>query len=123
MKKKDMFFLIITLVLCVFLFSVKLTGLAAHMVAGCMLLIVVVKHICKNLLRVQYMPNKMKVVDIVLLISIVLLFVSGMLAHMWSSIIAIKIIHGLSGIVFCVGVIIHAIQHKTKRKRVAKNVS
>lgn len=122
-KKKDAIFLIITLILCVVLFLVKLTGLAVHMVAGCLLLIVVVKHVCKNMLKMQYMPKKIKAVDMMLLISILVLFVSGMLAHMWSSIVVIKIIHGLSGIVFFVGVIIHAMQHKPKRKGAVKNVS
>lgn len=122
-KKKDTIFLLITLILCAVLFSVKLTGLAVHMVAGCMLLIVVVKHVCKNMLKMQYMPQKIKVVDRVLLISIIILFVTGMLAHMWSNMIVIKVIHGLSGIVFCVGVIVHAVQHKPKRKGAVKNVS
>ncbi len=122
-KKKDTVFLLITLVLCVVLFLVKMTGLAVHMVAGCMLLIVVVKHVCKNMLKMQYMPKKIKVVDMALLISILTLFVTGMLAHMWSGMIVIKVIHGLSGIVFCVGVIVHTVQHKPKRKGAAKNVS
>lgn len=122
-KKKDTIFLIITLILCAVLFLVKLTGLAVHMVAGCMLLIVVVKHVCKNMLKMQYMPKKIRTVDILLLISILVLFVSGMLAHVWSSIVVIKVIHGLSGIGFCVGVIVHAMQHKPKRKGAVKNVS
>ena len=122
-KKKNIFLFVITLALCVVLFCVNLTGLAVHMVAGCMLLSVVVKHVCKNMLKLQYMPKRIKVVDWVLLISIIALFVTGVLAHIWHGVIVMKVLHPLCGIVFVIGILIHAMQHKAKGKGVVKDVS
>lgn len=122
-KKKDIIFLIITLILCAVLFFVNMTGLAVHMVAGCMLLIIVVKHSCRNMLKMQYMPRKIRIVDGLLLTSILLLVVSGVFVHIGKGVIVMRTVHILAGCAFAAGVIAHTIQHKPKGKDAVKNVS
>ncbi|MGN0141972.1 MAG: hypothetical protein ACI4AD_07060 [Roseburia sp.] len=107
-------FLMVTLVLCVILFCVKLTGGVWHAVAGVLLIVVTVAHLCVHGKKLRGRKGLVYTADIVLLVSFVLLAVTGFLMHPLGGILAVAIVHKLSAVVFCIGLIGHVMQHRRK---------
>lgn len=57
-----------------------------------------------------------QVVNVLLLIILAVVFLSGILLHPFEGVLAIKIIHKLSSTLLVIGVIVHVIQHKRGKK-------
>lgn len=53
-----------------------------------------------------------RVVDRLLLVVLMIVFVSGILLHPFSEMLAVKMIHKLSSVLLVIGVIVHMVQHK-----------
>lgn len=111
-SKKASLFMIITLVLCVLLFLQCLTGEICHAVLGVLLIIIMVVHMCRQIVKMKYNKNSIRVVDWVLMVSLAVLFLTGILLHPLQGISALKILHELAAVFFLLGIIVHMVQHR-----------
>lgn len=57
-----------------------------------------------------------QLVNGILLISLAVVFVSGVLLHPFSGVLAIKILHKLSSLLLVVGVMVHILQHRSRKE-------
>lgn len=113
-KKKEMLFGMITLVLCVLLFAERLTGSILHAVLGVLLIVLMAVHMGGQMKKMPYRKAQIKVMDWVLILSLAVLFVSGMLLHPLQGVLALKIVHKLAAVIFVLGIIGHIVQHRRK---------
>ncbi len=68
--------------------------------------------------------NKKKIIDKLLIVSIVVMAVSGFLIRPTGEMMAVIAMHKLSAVIFCVLVgIAHAVQYKTKKRKGKQYVS
>ena len=110
-KKQMIIFSTAVILLCVILFMERLTGPLVHVLCGVLLCICSIKHILFKIVRIKHMPSMVKLTDEIILVSLVIVAVSGMLMHPLSGAFWLALIHKLSGMVFFLGVIMHIVQH------------
>ena len=67
--------------------------------------------------------NKKKIIDKLLIVSIVVMAVSGFLIRPTGEMMAVIVMHKLSAVIFCVLGIARAVQYKTKKRRGKQYVS
>lgn len=108
----------LTLLLCVLLFLERLTGQIWHAVLGIALIIFCVVHLCRKNGELKHGKLSVRVVDWALIALLAILFVSGMLLHPFQGVLALKIIHRLSAVLFVLGLITHLVQHRKVFKKV-----
>ncbi len=101
-------------VLCVLLFGVKLTGPLWHVALGVMLVIINVSHMCIQLKKMKYRDKKVQLVDGVLMAALFGMFVTGMLTHPLNGILAVKILHKFTALLFILSMMAHGLQHRKK---------
>lgn len=111
-KHKEFTFMIISVILCAALFGVKVTGSAVHTLIGFLLVVISAVHLYAKWKKYRYMPSNLRIVDQILILSFVILLISGIASHMSAGLLIFKIIHKLSALVFCIGLIWHTVQHK-----------
>lgn len=111
-KYSKLFLAIITLVLCVLLFLQRLTGGIWHAVLGILLIIVAAVHLCKQNAKLKHRARSIQVIDWALIALLAVLLVTGILLHPLNGVLALKIIHKLSAVLFVLGVIAHMVQHR-----------
>lgn len=115
MKKtppSKLFLTLTILALCVLLFLERLTGGIWHAVLGILLLIVATVHLCRQNAKLKHRTRSIQVIDWALIALLAILFLTGLLLHPLHDILALKIIHKLSAVLFVLGVIAHIVQHK-----------
>lgn len=117
MKKKQKIFMVILLAMLVLLFMERLTGEIVHAVLGLALVILVAVHMYRLRETWKHRSMAVRVTDIVLLVLMVLLVLTGILAHPMRDVMAVKILHKLSAVLFVIGVIAHIVQHVRAKKK------
>lgn len=117
MSKKNIYLAVVTGILCALLFAIKVTGPAVHVISGILLTVVSVKHLWKRMRALSYMQRGIQIVDWGLMISLVVMFLSGMFLHPMEGILWMKIIHKISSVLFVVFVIVHGVQHIKKNAK------
>lgn len=117
---KNKIFFAVSVTLCVLLFAVRLTGAKWHVVLGVILTCLMVKHTCKRWARLRKQKLALQVVDQMLLISLIVMFVSGMLIHPMHGMLIVKLLHKLSAVVFVLAMVGHVCQHMPAQKRVSR---
>lgn len=116
--RKEMVLMGVTLVLCVLLFLERLTGQIPHAIFGLALAVIVGVHAAKLKDTWKYRRASVKAVDILLIAAVILLVLTGILAHPLHDVLAVKIVHKLCAVLFVIGILIHAGQHgKLGRKK------
>lgn len=115
-QKKGMLLMAVTLVLCVLLFMERLTGQVVHAVLGLVLVAIIAVHMTKLKGTWKYRKKAIRVLDVLLIVVMVLLVVSGILAHPLHDVLAVKMVHKLCAVLFVLGVLAHAYQHGKLRK-------
>lgn len=116
-KKNEKLLMIMTLVLCVLLFAQRLTGGILHAVFGVLLAVIMGIHMWRQSGKMKYRKTAVCAVDWILAAAIAVVILTGILLHPLQNILAIKIIHKLSAVVFVLGGSVHMVQHiKPKRK-------
>lgn len=120
-KTREKLFMAVTLLLCVLLFLEHFTGEIWHAVFGVLLIVLMVGHLCRQMIKLRYQKKAVRIVDEVLLGSLAVLFVTGMLLHPLQGMLVIKLVHKLAAIVFVLGIIGHIVQHQKNGGE--KNVS
>lgn len=115
-KMKNKIFLAVSLVLCVLLSAIRLTGAKWHVALGCILTCMMVKHTCTRMARMKKQKLAIQVVDQVLLAALATMFASGMLIHPLQGMLAVKMLHKLSSAVFVLAMLGHAAQHSPVRR-------
>lgn len=111
-KKKERLFLVITLILCVLLLAERMTGVIFHAVLGMAMTIMVIVHVCRQGAKWRYRKTAIRVLDGVLVAASAVLLLTGILAHPMQGVLIVKVLHKLAAVMFVLGVIVHAIQHK-----------
>lgn len=111
MKKK--IFAIMSIVLYILLFAVRVTGAKWHLAFGLLLTCMMVKHTCIRLAAMKMQSPAVRLVDCVLMAALLTMFVTGMLMHPLNGILAIKLLHKLAAVVFGLAMIGHIRQHRT----------
>lgn len=109
-------FLAVSLVLCVLLCAIRLTGAKWHVAFGCLLTCMMVRHTCTRMARMKKQKMAIRVVDQVLLVALTTMFVSGMLIHPLQGMLVVKMLHKLSAVVFILAMLGHAAQHGPVRR-------
>lgn len=112
-KTKNKIFFTVSLILCVLLFAIRLTGAKWHVAFGCILTCMMVKHTCTRMARMKKQKMAIRVVDQVLLVALAAMFVSGMLIHPLQGMLVVKMLHKLSAIVFILAMLGHVAQHSS----------
>lgn len=113
-KKKEMLFVVITMLLCLALFLQRITGGIWHAILGVLFMIMIIVHICRQIGKLKYMNSFVRLVDWMLMIDLAVVFLSGMLLHPLQGVAVIKILHKLSSVLLLAGMIVHVVQHKKK---------
>lgn len=103
---------VITLGLCVLLFLQRLTGDIVHSVLGIILVIAATVHLCRQNVKMKYRSRSIQIIDWILIALLAILFISGMLLHPMHEVLALKIVHKISAVLFVLGIIAHMVQHK-----------
>ncbi len=105
------------------LFCARLTGVAIHIIAGLAFVIALSVHTWKRRGRMRKVPSAYRIADLVTLISMIGVLMSGFMLKPFREIIAVLLIHKLCSVFFAVGLLVHIIQHmpKCKKKRIAEN--
>ena len=111
-KHKDFTFMMISAFLCAALFGVKVTGTAVHTLIGLLLGILSTVHLFAKWKKYRFMPVNIRRIDQILILSYLFILISGIISHLTAGMLLFKIIHKLSSLVFCIGLIGHVIQHK-----------
>lgn len=114
-KMKKTLLTAVILTICALLFCVKLTGGIIHFILGMALVCVSTGHMLKNKERLSYVKRSLKCVNYLLLSAMGVMLITGILMHPFSEILAIKILHKMSSLLFICGCLIHANQHKCKK--------
>lgn len=109
-RRNTRIFLLTAAALCILLLSVRLTGAGIHAVLGLILTVISVTHIIRHYGRIRKAPEKIQAVYILLMVSLALVFASGILLHPLKQYTWLKGVHGLAGIVFCISVMVHVYQ-------------
>lgn len=115
-KYSKLFLTIILLALCVLLFLERLTGGIWHAVFGILLTIVATVHLCRQNAKLKYRTRSIQVIDWALIALLAILFLTGFLLHPLHDVLALKILHKLSAVLFVLGVIAHILQHRKSIK-------
>ncbi|MCI5647988.1 MAG: hypothetical protein ACI4EG_14705 [Fusicatenibacter sp.] len=108
--------MILTLVLCVLLFAERLTGEICHVIFGAVLILLSIVHGYRYRKSWKVQKRGVRITDWVMILSLVVLFLTGMLLHPMQGAIAVKIVHKLAAVSFAAGVLAHAWQKKRKRR-------
>ena len=111
----------VTIALLLLLFCVKVTGEVIHALLGLAFTGIMIYYMSKQGKKLPYVPKKYRIVDIVLIISLGIICISGVLLHPLNGVLLIKIVHKLASVVLCIALIWHVIQHKKKGNK--RNVS
>lgn len=119
-KTTNKIFFAVSVVLCALLFAIRLTGAKWHVVLGIILTCMMVKHTFTRMGRMKKQKLAIQMVDQVLLAALAAMFVSGMLIHPLHGMLAVKILHKLSSVVFVLAMLGHVAQHSPARKTAKK---
>lgn len=111
-KHKDFAFMMISALLCAALFGVKITGTAFHTLIGLLLGILSTIHLFAKWKKYRFMPVNIRRIDQILILSFLFILISGIISHLTAGLLLFNIIHKLSSLVFCIGLIGHVVQHK-----------
>lgn len=119
-RTREKIFLTLTMVLCVLLFAVRLTGPIGHVLLGVVLTIAMVAHLIKQKRKMKYQKPAIRLVDQVLLAALIVMFVTGMLIHPFHGMFVVKLLHKFSAVLFVLGIVGHVAQHSARRKQFSK---
>ncbi|MGN0154695.1 MAG: hypothetical protein ACI4A3_09600 [Lachnospiraceae bacterium] len=111
-RKKEKWFTVITLVLCILLFGKRLTGDIWHAVLGMVFMILIAVHVGRHIVKMKYNKRFIRLVDWILMASTVILLLTGILLHPMQGVLLIKILHKISAVLFVLGIILHMVQHR-----------
>lgn len=100
----------VTLIICILLFCVKLTGNAVHAALGSVLLLTAAIHICNNRKKLRSFSKKTQVINFILLLFAACMVITGIGFHLFQNMLVLKILHKLFGTFFFCMVLLHSKQ-------------
>lgn len=107
----------VSVLVCILLFAVRVTGVLFHMLAGIFVVIAIVVHVVHKSSRFKYIPVKWRVTDIVLTIAALFLMITGMLIHPMKDMAAVLMVHKLSAVVLVIACVVHVVSHRQKQSK------
>lgn len=105
-----------TLALCVLLFLQRLTGGIWHAIFGILLIVVSMVHLCRQNRKLKHRTRAIQIIDWILIVLLAVLLITGLLLHPLQGVLALKIVHKLSAVLFVLAIIAHMVQHKKKSR-------
>ena len=106
-----------TFFVLILLFCVRVTGVHLHMVAGLIFIAVLAIHTITRRRRILKCPIRWRAVDIVSLIAMLAVLVTGFMIPFFKGSMAVVILHKLTSVMLAVGIIVHICQHKPKKPK------
>lgn len=116
-KGKFTLALVGALLITALLFAVPVTGVRIHMLLGLVAVISVITHFIRKGKRIRFIPRSWRVTDYMLLLMMVILLVSGMLAHIKNGAMMHLHMHKMAACVLLLCCIVHVVQHAPKAKK------
>ncbi len=111
MNTKYLLMTITSFIICAVLFCVKITGEAVHSILGLLFIIGLFIHFAAKWNHMIKMPSKIKVIDTMALLSLIMILLTGVMMHPTNKALYVIAAHGIFSILFVVVCIIHVIQH------------
>lgn len=105
-----------TYFILVLLFCVRATGVHFHMVAGLIFIAVLAIHTITRRRRILKCPIRWQVADIVCIVALVVVLVSGFLIPFLKGTMIVFLIHKLASVILALGILVHIWQHVPKKK-------
>ena len=105
-----------TYFILVLLFCVRATGVHFHMVAGLIFIAVLAIHTITRRRRILKCPIRWQVADIVCIVALVVVLVSGFLLPFLKGAMIVLMIHKLASVILALGILVHIWQHVPKKK-------
>lgn len=116
MKNANMVLMAAIPVLCILLFLQPVTGSIFHMIVGIALIVVTALHMKGRTKVLTRAASPVRITNWIIIISLVVLFISGLLIHAFDDVLAFSILHKLAAVAFVIGCIAHALQHRRPKK-------
>ena len=69
-------------------------------------------HVCRHIGKLKYKKGSVRITDLVMLIALAFVFLSGMLLHPLQGTSVVLILHKMSSVIFVIGMIVHVVQHR-----------
>lgn len=114
-KGMKILLLTVTLLLCILLFAQRLTGDVLHAILGMVLTVLLLIHTGRHIMKLRHRSMAIRIADVALFLSLLLLLLPGIVIHPMEGVMILKILHKLSGVVFVLCLVIHAVQHRGNR--------
>ena len=114
-KKRIIWRFIVSMVICMYLFSVKWTTVVPHAIVGIIFIGAMLVHMGRRLKRMKYVEQSKRMVDYILTLDCVVLLFTGLIAHPMHDVILVTILHAVTAILFVILCTIHVVQHVKKR--------
>ena len=105
-----------TYFILVLLFCVRATGVHFHMVAGLIFIAVLAIHTITRRRRILKCPIRWRIADIVCIVALVVVLVSGFLLPFLKGAMIVFMIHKLASVILALGILVHICQHVPKKK-------
>lgn len=106
-----------TYFILVLLFCVRATGVHFHMIAGLVFIAVLAIHTITRRRRILKCPIRFRVADIVCIIALVVVLVSGFLLPILKGAMLVLMLHKLASVVLALGILVHIYQHVPKKPK------
>lgn len=106
-----------TYFILVLLFCVRATGVHFHMIAGLIFIAVLAIHTITRRRRILKCPIRWQVADIVCIVALVVVLVSGFLLPILKGTMIVLMLHKLASVVLAPGILVHIYQHVPKKPK------
>ena len=115
-KKNKQLVGVLVVLFCILLFCARITGVHLHMVLGCVFFIGAILHCYKYTSTHKGQKNVVKITQIVLTISVVMVTISGILLRVYLDSILILVVHKLTSVIMVILLIAHILQYRKRRR-------
>ncbi len=106
-----------TYFILVLLFCVRVTGVHFHMIAGLVFIALLAIHTITRRRRILKCPIRWQVADIVCIVALVVVLVSGFLLPILKGTMIVLMLHKLASVVLALGILVHIYQHVPKKPK------
>lgn len=108
---------LLTILIFVLLFCVRVTGKPFHILLGLIFILVLGVHTWKRRKRIGKCPFRFKAADMTAVISMICVLVTGFLLKSMKDVTWVLLLHKSSSLVMAVSTLVHIYQHSPRPKK------